>query len=54
MKGTAGVLQDGIRIQSGIDNVETWCMRNWKLFRGSKFDVHSRMIYFTKKWMENG
>lgn len=54
MKGTAGVLKDGIRIQSGISNVETCCVRYWKLFRGSKFDVQSSMIYFMKKWMENG
>lgn len=24
MKGTAGVLEDGTRIQNGIGNVETW------------------------------
>lgn len=28
-------------------------MRSWKLLRGSKFDMHSRVIYFRKKLMEN-
>ena len=49
MKGAAGVLEDGIGIQNGIGNVKTWCVRSWKLFRGSKFDMPSRMIYFTEK-----
>lgn len=39
-----GVLEDGIRIQHGISNVEMWGVRSWKLFKGSKFDVHSRTI----------
>ncbi|XP_010174456.2 RAC-gamma serine/threonine-protein kinase [Antrostomus carolinensis] len=48
MKRTAGMLEDGVRIQNGITNVETWCVRSWKL------DMHSRIFYCTKKWMENG
>lgn len=49
MKGTAGVLEDGIRIQNGMGNVKMWCESSWKLFRGSKFDVHSRIAYFVKE-----
>lgn len=29
------------------------CVRSWKLFRGSKSDRHSRMIYFRMKLMES-
>lgn len=54
MKRTAGKLEDGIRIQNGITNVEMWCVRSWKLFRGSKLDMYSRIFCCTKKWMENG
>lgn len=49
MKRIAGVLEDGIRIQNGIGNVKMWCVRSWKLFWASKFDMHSRIAYFTKK-----
>lgn len=48
MKGTAGMMEDGIRIQNGIGNMEMWCVRSWELFRESKFDVHSKMVYFTE------
>ncbi|XP_010289218.1 PREDICTED: RAC-gamma serine/threonine-protein kinase-like, partial [Phaethon lepturus] len=50
MKGTASVLEDGIRTQNVIDVV----CEELEAIQGEQVDMYSRMIYFTKKWMENG
>lgn len=53
MKRTAGVLEDGFRILNSIADVETCLCEELGAVQGSKFDMHSRMIYFRKKLMEN-